>query len=157
MKLSDQALGAIMMALQKSLMEQSDIVPTLRSMNFVKSETPDPIEEINFHDLLKEICNNSKIKNKKIDLKINKKIKSSGRPLQLRRCFVNLIENAIRYSEKIIVELNVNDENIIINISDNGPGIPQSKYDDPPNLNAPKYRRLPPKKDNPSTTSSICL
>ena len=27
--LSDQALGAIMMALQKSLMEQSDIVPVL--------------------------------------------------------------------------------------------------------------------------------
>ena len=33
MKLSDQALGAIMMALQKSLMEQSDIVPVLKEMN----------------------------------------------------------------------------------------------------------------------------
>ncbi len=28
-KLSNQAVGAIMMALQKSLMEQADIVPTL--------------------------------------------------------------------------------------------------------------------------------
>ena len=28
--LSNQAVGAIMMALQKSLMEQSDIVPTLK-------------------------------------------------------------------------------------------------------------------------------
>ena len=36
MKLSDQALGAIMMALQKSIMEQSDIVPVLKSMNFDK-------------------------------------------------------------------------------------------------------------------------
>ena len=27
MKLSDQAVGAVMMALQKSLLEQSDIVP----------------------------------------------------------------------------------------------------------------------------------
>jgi len=34
MKLSNQALGAIMMALQKSLMEQSDIVPVLTEMNF---------------------------------------------------------------------------------------------------------------------------
>ena len=80
--------------------------------------------------MLRDICNNTKINNKKINLEINKEIKSSGRPLQLRRCFVNLIENAIRYSEKIIVELNSDDENIIINISDNGPGIPQSKYDD---------------------------
>ena len=35
MKLSDEALGAIMMALQKSLMEQSDIVPVLKAMEFV--------------------------------------------------------------------------------------------------------------------------
>lgn len=37
MKLSDQAMGAIMMALQKSLMEQSDIVPVLRGFQFEKS------------------------------------------------------------------------------------------------------------------------
>jgi hypothetical protein len=34
MKLSNQAIGALMMALQKSLMEQSDIVPVLHEMNF---------------------------------------------------------------------------------------------------------------------------
>ena len=37
MKLSNQAMGAIMMALQKSLMEQSDIVPTLQGFDFVIS------------------------------------------------------------------------------------------------------------------------
>tara|TARA_A100000172_G_scaffold62042_2_gene41467 strand:+ start:255 stop:449 length:195 start_codon:yes stop_codon:yes gene_type:complete len=35
MKLSDQALGAVMMALQKSLLEQTDIVPVLKDFNFV--------------------------------------------------------------------------------------------------------------------------
>ena len=35
MRLSDQALGAVMMALQKSLLEQSDIVPVLKEFNFV--------------------------------------------------------------------------------------------------------------------------
>ena len=34
MKLTDQAVGALMMALQKSLMEQSDIVPMMKEMNF---------------------------------------------------------------------------------------------------------------------------
>ena len=34
MRLSNQAVGALMMALQKSLMEQSDIVPALAEMNF---------------------------------------------------------------------------------------------------------------------------
>jgi len=35
--LSKQALGAIMMALQKSLMEQSDIVPVLEGFKMVSS------------------------------------------------------------------------------------------------------------------------
>ena len=34
MKLSNQAMGALMMALQKSLLEQTDIVPTLESFIF---------------------------------------------------------------------------------------------------------------------------
>ncbi len=34
MKLSNQALGAVMMALQNSLMEQTDIVPVLQSFKF---------------------------------------------------------------------------------------------------------------------------
>ena len=34
MKLSNQAVGALMMALQNSLLEQSDIVPVLKEMNF---------------------------------------------------------------------------------------------------------------------------
>jgi len=35
MRLSDQALGAIMMALQKSLLEETDIVPVLQGFNLV--------------------------------------------------------------------------------------------------------------------------
>ena len=38
-ELSDQALAALMMALQKSLMEQSDIVPVLKGFQFVNAET----------------------------------------------------------------------------------------------------------------------
>ena len=38
MKLSDQALGAVMMALQKSLLEQTDIVPVLKEFDFVCDE-----------------------------------------------------------------------------------------------------------------------
>ena len=34
MRLSNQAVGALMMALQRSLMEQSDIVPLLQEMDF---------------------------------------------------------------------------------------------------------------------------
>tara|TARA_R100001244_G_scaffold131043_1_gene103862 strand:- start:842 stop:1018 length:177 start_codon:yes stop_codon:yes gene_type:complete len=35
MKLSNQAMGAMMMALQKSLLEQSDITETLKEFDFI--------------------------------------------------------------------------------------------------------------------------
>tara|TARA_R100000005_G_C4894981_1_gene139915 strand:- start:373 stop:576 length:204 start_codon:yes stop_codon:yes gene_type:complete len=38
LKLSDEALGAVMLALQKSLMDQSDIVPVLKGFNFKVNE-----------------------------------------------------------------------------------------------------------------------
>mgnify|MGYP001397331004 CR=1 FL=1 len=38
MKLSNQSITAIMMALQNSLMEQSDIVPVLKNFNLIRSE-----------------------------------------------------------------------------------------------------------------------
>ena len=38
MKLSEQAMGAVMMALQKSLLEESDIVPVLKGFKFKCNE-----------------------------------------------------------------------------------------------------------------------
>jgi hypothetical protein len=38
MQLSNQALGAVMLALQKSLMEQTDIVPVLQGFVFTDSD-----------------------------------------------------------------------------------------------------------------------
>tara|TARA_R110002020_G_scaffold66279_2_gene174307 strand:- start:770 stop:1012 length:243 start_codon:yes stop_codon:yes gene_type:complete len=39
MQLSDQALGAVMMALQKSLLEQTDIVPVLKGFKLTEADT----------------------------------------------------------------------------------------------------------------------
>ena len=38
MQLSDQALGALMLALQNSLMNQTDIVPVLKEFNFTATD-----------------------------------------------------------------------------------------------------------------------
>ena len=45
MRLSNQAVGALMMALQRSLMEQTDIVPVLQKMDLqVNLEDPSQSE-----------------------------------------------------------------------------------------------------------------
>ena len=62
MKLSDQALGGVMMALQKSLMEQSDIVPVLKGFKFKLSKDGLVIVNppvVKFDDETKEKMNES--------------------------------------------------------------------------------------------------
>jgi len=43
MKLSEQAMGAIMMALQNSLMNQTDIVPVLRGFDLMMDDKEEVI------------------------------------------------------------------------------------------------------------------
>jgi hypothetical protein len=38
MKLSDEAVGSLMMCLQKCLLEESDIVPMIKNLNFQAAE-----------------------------------------------------------------------------------------------------------------------
>lgn len=46
MTLSDQALSCVMVALQKSLMEQSDIVPVLKGFDFILQVQEDGSEQL---------------------------------------------------------------------------------------------------------------
>ena len=47
MQLNDQAMGAIMMALQKCLLEQRDIVPMLQEMEFHVNKTDNALTVLN--------------------------------------------------------------------------------------------------------------
>ena len=60
----------------------------------------------------------------------SKNIDTSGRPLQIKRAIQNIIDNAKRYASEIHLEVNSNDEECFISISDNGPGIPTKNYED---------------------------
>jgi signal transduction histidine kinase len=53
----------------------------------------------------------------------------SGRPLLLKRCLTNLIENAVRYGEEARIRVKQTKEQLQIIIADNGPGIPEGERD----------------------------
>jgi len=52
-----------------------------------------------------------------------------ARPLALKRCLSNLIENAIRYGGSASVQLSDTPEQVSINILDDGPGIPEARLE----------------------------
>lgn len=61
MKLSDQALGAIMMALQNALMSQTDVVPVLKGFDLMMDDKEEVIilnpPTIDTSDMLNENTN----------------------------------------------------------------------------------------------------
>ena len=52
----------------------------------------------------------------------------NGRKNLIQRSLNNIIDNSIKYADKINLEIYKSDNNIVINIDDDGPGIPKSQY-----------------------------
>ena len=50
--------------------------------------------------------------------------------MQLKRAFQNIIDNSIRYSDKLDIEILTNDEGCCIIFEDNGTGIPKKNHED---------------------------
>jgi two-component system osmolarity sensor histidine kinase EnvZ len=99
-------------------------------VSFVRSEAPEPIENINLNKFLKEIINNINKEKFKIYLHEKNIVQTSGRPLQLKRAFQNIIDNSIRYSDKLEIEIFIKNEGCSIIFEDNGTGIPSKNYED---------------------------
>jgi signal transduction histidine kinase len=53
----------------------------------------------------------------------------SGRPLALRRCFRNVIDNAVKYGKTARIGLRLEDKSVLVMIEDDGPGIPDDQRD----------------------------
>ena len=53
------------------------------------------------------------------------------RPLSIERALQNVLDNALRYGSKVLIDLNVDlvDLSLNIEIHDDGPGIPEKFYD----------------------------
>lgn len=67
-----------------------------------------------------------------VDLIVNKvpHIRITLKVDTIKRCFQNLLDNAFKYGSKAIVSNNIVNDELIIEIHDNGPGIPESKRED---------------------------
>ncbi len=104
-------------------------------LQFTSSSYLEKDEQFNLSDLINEIV--EKYNNKNIAANITPKIYISGRKNLIKRCINNLLDNAIKYADKVKIEINKNNNNLFINIEDNGPGIPEQEYN---NVFKPFYK-----------------
>ncbi len=52
-----------------------------------------------------------------------------GKPLALKRCLGNLVDNAIKYGETATISVEDSPEQLTIHVRDSGPGIPEAELD----------------------------
>ena len=104
-------------------------------LQFTKSSYSEKNETFNITELIEDII--EKYQNKNISSELNPRIYMNGRKNLIGRCINNLVDNSIKYANKINIQLSKKDNSIIMNIDDDGPGIPEKEYD---NVFKPFYK-----------------
>ena len=104
-------------------------------LQFTSSSYLEKHDEFNLSKLIDEIV--KKYDNENIQINLVPEVYINGRKNLIKRCINNLIDNAIKYADKVHVELNNSNNSLFIKIEDNGPGIPEKEYD---NVFKPFYK-----------------
>ena len=104
-------------------------------LQFASTGAKDKTESFDLSKLLDETIDN--YDNANIQKKFEKKIFFNGRKNLIQRCVNNLIDNSIRYSKEILINLEKDNSNVLLFIDDDGPGIPKKEYE---NVFKPFYK-----------------
>jgi two-component system osmolarity sensor histidine kinase EnvZ len=104
-------------------------------LQFTSSNYQEKDETFDVSELIENIIIN--YGNENITKKIIPRIYMSGRKNLIQRSLNNLIDNAIKYAKKIDIHLIKKNNNILILIDDDGPGIPKKEHD---NVFKPFYK-----------------
>ena len=104
-------------------------------LQFASSRSAEKTETFDLSELLKTTI--MKYEKKEITTDISKEVFLDGRKNLMQRCFSNLIDNAIKYSANVYISLRKLNNNILITIDDDGPGIPENERE---NVFKPFYK-----------------
>jgi len=78
-----------------------------------------------------------KYKNSNISIQIAPRVYMNGRENLIQRSLNNLIDNALKYGDKVNLYLSKKNNSILILVEDDGPGIPIEEYE---NVFKPFYK-----------------
>ena len=82
----------------------------------------DDVVSVDLAVLLERVCGERNAR-----FKAQEPLRVRGRPVALGRAFGNLIDNALRYGETAELIAKRDDEDVIVTITDDGPGIPEDR------------------------------
>ena len=95
-------------------------------LQFAKTQAQEDTSAINLSDLFDDIKKD--LKNENLNLVNLENTILKGRVSALKRCFENVIQNGLTYGKRVYVKFQKGSNRVIINIEDDGPGIPEDQY-----------------------------
>ncbi len=104
-------------------------------LQFTSSSYSEKDEMFDLSELIEIII--KKYNNQNISKNLAPRIYINGKKNLINRCLNNLIENALKYANKVKVDLIKKNTNLFIMIDDDGPGIPKNEHD---NVFKPFYK-----------------
>ncbi|MDA9599930.1 ATP-binding protein [Candidatus Pelagibacter sp.] len=104
-------------------------------LQFTSSSFIEKDEIFNLSELIETVI--KKYDNENILIDITQRVYINGRKNLINRCLNNIIDNALKYGDKVEIKLNKKNTNIFITVDDDGPGIPNKEQD---NVFKPFYK-----------------
>ena len=116
-----------------------DVVEMEKMLNeylqFASSQSSEITEKFSLSKLLKVTA--SEYQNENIKMEIQEEIQLNGRKNLIKRCFNNIIDNALKYANTVNIKLNKSYNSINIIIDDDGPGVAEKERE---NVFKPFYK-----------------
>ena len=109
-------------------------------LDFARHEEREKARPVHLHEFLQEKIINYYVRmNKEIETRLNVPVdfEMPLKKLALKRALINLIDNAFNYGDKVMFSASLSQNNLMILIDDNGPGIPENERH---NVFKPFYR-----------------
>ena len=104
-------------------------------LQFTSSSYMEKDEAFNLSQLIEDVIN--KYANNNILQDLVPRVYYSGRKNLINRCLNNIIDNALKYANKVEIKLNKKNTELFIIIDDDGPGIPNKEHE---NVFKPFYK-----------------
>ena len=123
--LEDEALRA---KFAKDLDEMEAMVA--QTLDFMRdASTQEALQRVDAMALLESLQTDYQDTGSRIEIEGSIAQPYPGRPLALRRCLTNLVDNAIRYGGRATIKVEDAADRLTIRVLDDGPGIPEQELE----------------------------
>ncbi len=97
---------------------------------FARGDSAEEIAATDLSALAGDVVNDARLLGTTIDLDADASVVLPLRPQAFRRCLLNLIENAVRFAQRVWITVRDEGEWVEVTVEDDGPGIPAERRSD---------------------------